>query len=90
MEFNSAFKELIMVQIPFYLHSNKCAKLVTNITQPRKCTDKVAVFSDVMPSGLVGSYLHFGGNCCLHLHVFYCRDGRGRLRGTSAFILTFL
>jgi hypothetical protein len=63
-----------MAQIPFDLHLYKCAKLVTNITQPRKCADKVGVFSDVTPSGLVSSYLHFGGTCCLHLHVFYCRE----------------
>ena len=35
-----------MVQIPFYLQLYKRAKLVTNITQPRKCTDKVAVLLD--------------------------------------------
>jgi len=43
-----------MVQIPFYLHLHKYAKLVTSITQLRKCTDEVAIFWAVTPSGLVG------------------------------------
>ena len=43
-----------MVQIPFYLRLYKHAKLVTNVTQHRKRTDKVAVFSDVTPSSLMG------------------------------------
>jgi len=79
-----------MVQIPLYLQVYKFDKLVTDNTQPRKFSDKVAVFSDVTPSCLVGLYLHFGGTCYLYHHVFYCRDGRDGFCGTLGFIPIFL